>query len=524
MHPQKPQGPQDEDSEVSDAHVLITAEEAYPAMERAFLAARHEVWAGFRVFDLSTKLRSDEGLAIGNTWFDIIVHVLRKGVALHFILSDFDPIIGADLHAASWQARRQFIAAQEVVGLDAKLHVTNALHSARIGMLPRILLWPALVRKLAKEAKKLNSMPPAERAHRLECSPGLRPFLIEETGGRLKSRKWPPPPLVPGTHHQKIAVFDRELLCVGGLDLDERRYDDKGHHRRRDKTWHDVQLMCRGPVAQSAQRHLEGFLDVVAGKSEPSGQSGLLRTLSSRRRLQFPFLGPRPEVCELARAHLRAIKGARQLIYLESQFFRDFNIADTLAEAAARNPNLDLILILPAAPEVVAFEGATGADARHGEYLQAQSVARVIEAFGDRAAICSPVRPKRSEGRGRDVLHGSPIIYVHAKVSVFDDARAIVSSANLNGRSMLWDTEAGVEMDRASDVHGLRKRVFTHWQDKDTEQEFFDLDTAAGCWRARAQENAVCEPEARRGFLVPHDVRPARAFGRWYPGLPHALV
>ncbi len=43
----------------------------------------------------------------------------------------------------------------------------------------------------------------------------------------------------------------------------------------------------------------------------------------------------------------------------------------------------------------------------------------------------------------RDRLGGAPMIYVHAKVSIFDRSAAIVSSANLNGRSLRWDTEAG---------------------------------------------------------------------------------
>jgi hypothetical protein len=41
--------------------VLVTAGEAYPELERAFLQAEREVMAGFRVFDLKTRLRSRKG-------------------------------------------------------------------------------------------------------------------------------------------------------------------------------------------------------------------------------------------------------------------------------------------------------------------------------------------------------------------------------------------------------------------------------------------------------------------------------
>ncbi|WP_223423065.1 phospholipase D family protein [Tateyamaria pelophila] len=518
------------DSTVSDAQgltdveLLITAEEVYPAMERAFLAAETEIWASYRVFDLSTKLRSDEGRAIGTTWFDLIVHILERGVSLHMVLSDFDPIIGPTLHCASWRARRAFIAAKEAAGPDAKLDVINATHSARVGLLPRLLLWPRTVREVARIARKLNALPSADREKRLECSPGIRPWLKVGVGGTLSARKFRPPPLVPGTHHQKLAVFDRTRLCIGGLDLDERRYDDKDHNRRRDETWHDVQLMCRGAVVREAQQHLESFLRSVADREPAPQMRHLLRTMSKRRRIEAPFLGPRPIVSELAEAHHRMIGQARNLIYMETQFFRDRKIADTLAKAAQNHPDLGLVMVLPAAPDDVAFEGNTGSDARFGEYQQARCVARVQEAFGERLGLFSPARPVRVGGSGRDTLCGSPIIYVHAKVSIFDDAHAIVSSANLNARSFAWDTEAGVALERTQDVVDLRRRTFRHWLWPDAGKDYYDPKQAVGLWRDLALANAECDPSERKGFILPHDPAPAKAFGRRLPFVPDALV
>lgn len=509
---------------LEDLRVLLTAEEAFPEMERAFLAAKTEVWAGFRVFDLWTKLRSEEGRAVGETWFDLIVAVLKRGVALKFVLSDFDPIFAPALHRAAWKARRAFIAAGEVAGKGAKLSVVNSTHASRVGTLPRLLLWPRVWRELVWQARTLNAMPSDARALRLEASPGLRQWLVEMPGGTLRACRWPPPPLIPGTHHQKIAVFDRDLLCIGGLDLDERRYDDTDHRRRRDKTWHDVQVFCRGKVVAEAQAHMETFLGTVAGGDDPPETRLLLRTLSRRRRFDPLFLAPKPIVREIAEAHHAMIGRAKRLIYLETQFFRDRPLAGALAKAARANPDLGLILILPAAPEDVAFEGNTGSDARFGEFLQARCIETVSEAFGERAAICSPVRPQGLSGRGRDVLYGAPIIYVHAKVSIFDDTEAIVSSANLNGRSLLWDTEAGVALDREEDVKALRRRVFAHWLPEDAGDEFFDTARAPGAWSELASDNAERDPDERRGFVVPHDPEPARAFGRRLPGVPDAFV
>ena len=506
-----------------DLRVLITAAEAYPEMERAFLQARREIWAGFRVFDLSTRLRSPEACAIGDTWFDLIVDTLQRGVKLHIALSDFDPIMAPDLHCSAWKAKRAFIAAAEVVGPDAELEVVAATHSARVGLLPRIVLWPGAFKRLRKQARRLNAATPEDRAQILECSPGLRLWLLDDGSGGLRARRWPAPPLVPGTHHQKIAVFDRELLCVGGLDLDERRYDDKGHHRRRDKTWYDVQVMCRGPVVADAQRHLEQFLKVVAGEVPPEPSGALLTTLSRRRRFSLPFLSPQPVDNTIAAAHRRLIAGARRLIYLETQYFRDPAVSRELADAARRNPDLGLILILPAAPEDVAFNGVTSSDVRFGEYLQAKAIARVQDAFGERAVICSPVRPKAVPDTGRDVLCGSPIIYVHAKVSIFDADHAIVSSANLNSRSLCWDTEAGVLLDRPEDVEMLKRRLIDHWMGGDAPSAFHDMHSARAAWQQRAAENARKSPEDRQGFIVPHATEPAVRLGRFLP-VPPALV
>lgn len=503
---------------------MVTAAEAYPEMERAFLGAQSEIWASFRVFDLSTQLRSDEALRVGETWFDLVVNTLERGVAIHMVLSDFDPILAPKLHCASWSARRAFIAAGEAAGSEARLNVVNATHSARVGWLPRLLLWPRTVREVARHARALNAMTSSARLRRLQCSPGLRPWLKTVEGGTLRACKWPPPPLVPGTHHQKLAVFDRKRLCIGGLDLDERRYDDTAHQRSRDETWHDVQIMCRGAVVEEAQRHLETFLPAVAGRKPAPDMTLLLRTLSRRRRVEAPHLGPRPVVDELARAHHDMIGQARKLIYMETQFFRDRALADKLAEAARKVPELGLMMVLPGAPEDIAFDGNTSSDARFGEYLQAQCIRTVQDAFGDRVGFFSPAKPVKVAGSGRDTLCGAPIIYVHAKVSIFDDDNAIVSSANLNGRSLAWDTEAGVALTRSETVHDLRMRTFQHWLWDGASKEHYDLGDAVRAWVASAQENARSEPLDRKGFLLPHDPKPAAAFGRGLPGVPEALV
>jgi len=511
--------------QVEDVRFLISASEAYPALERAFLDAQSQITAGFRIFDLSTKLRSDEARKIGDDWFDLVVYTLERGVSITFILSDFDPVLANELHATSWKSRRAFMAVREVAQGKYNLKVINAAHPARVGLLPRMMLWPRLYARLKKLTNDLNNSDRVERDHMFRLMPGIHRSVTQEGNGLLKAKRWPVPRLIPVTHHQKIATFDDDLLYIGGLDLDERRYDDKGHHRRRDETWHDIQMMCRGPVVKKAQTHLDEFLDVIANHRTPSsGLSPIVRTLSAQRSFQQPFLSPKQVCHSIADRHMEALQDARKLIYLETQFFRDRKLAKALAKQAREKPDLSMILVLPAAPEDVAFNNAHSADARFGEYLQARCVKIITDAFKDRILICSPVRPEKLHSDRRDTLNGSPIIYVHAKVSIFDDDLAMVSSANLNGRSMYWDTEAGVVLDDTDTVGHLRHRCFDHWLGQDADTEHHDLAKAVPRWTTTVQHNAQCDPDERQGFLVPYQPGPARKRGLFLPGISDAMV
>ncbi len=535
--------------------ILLTAAEAYPAFEQAVLAAQTEIWASFRIFDLRTRLRSPEALVVGKTWFDLVVHTLRRGVAIHMVLSDFDPIARPSLHRGTWASVRQFLSAGEMSGQGHRLHVTAAMHPAVTGLLPRAAVWPQVALSLVRTARWLNARDPALREAALRDMPGLAPLFRVRPDGTVRPRLLRLPDLHPATHHQKIAVIDRRKLYIGGLDLDERRWDTPDHDRPGEETWQDLQLLMEGPVVAEAQAHLESFLEVTAGHADPPPQRRLLRTLSKPRRSAWAKFGPDPVIHEILDAHYMLAARAERLIYIETQFLRDTRLARNLAQAARQRPGLSLILILPAAPEEVAFGRAWGLDTRYGEHLQAKCLRILEEAFGPRLFVGGAAQPRR-EGRpsdqgpdgagpegkggpevfsgedrapvpeltaGRDRLRGAPIVYIHAKVSIFDDS-AIVSSANLNGRSLLWDTEAGVLLTNPDDVRALRERVMTHWLPRDPDPRYLDPAQAVTMWRLLALRNARLPPERREGFVLPFDVEAAERIGQQVPGIPEAMV
>lgn len=500
---------------------LLTAYEAFPALERLFLGAEREIWAGFRLFDLRTRLRSEEARAIGETWFDLVVHRLRAGVSIHLILADFDPALATPLHRGTWRSVRQFSAARELGG--GGLHLLPVRQPARAGLAPRFVFWPLIVARVAKQLGALASEPEEARREALALAVGLRPHIGPD--GR-RARFLPLPNIYPGTHHQKLAVFDRTRLFIGGLDLNERRYDDLDHSRSADQTWHDVSVETAAPeCVAAAQAHLESLWGL---RPTPPRQSGgdprFVRTLS-RDGSRNPFrLSPKPFIRESEEENLRLVERARRLIFIETQYFRHRPLARALARAARRNPELELIMMLPAAPEEVAFDDKPGLDARFGEYLQARCVRKVKRAFGQRAFFGMPLRPVPSRSEERDAALGSQIIYIHAKVAVADDARAMVGSANLNGRSMRWDTEASLVYEDPASVALLRRRLFEHWLPEDAPPEAFALGTARETWARIALENRRLPPRERRGFIVPYDVRPAEEFGQAVPLMPEEVV
>lgn len=498
--------------------ILITAEQAYPAYERAFLEAKNDILMGFRIFDPNTRLYSEEAQKIGNTWVDLFIHTLNKGVDITLKISDFDPIAAADLHATTTRSVRDFKTLQSKLNDNAGTFIVGGhMHPAKVGPLTALALWPAARKKLAKTCQKIN-----DGEWDYQDVPGTHPY-IHKTADGYKPKRWSRTTLHPATHHHKCFVVDDEIAFIGGIDVNERRYDDIEHRRTADETWHDVQVMIKDKhVSAALRRHLEHFeKDIKADTATP--EDGFLRTLSAPRHWAHT-LSPKTALCQIKEAHLNNIAASEELIYLETQFFRDKEICDALVKRASQVPNLKLVLVLPAAPEDIAFENKDGVDQKFGEYLQAECVQRIKKAFGDNLIVASPVAPRPAQEDDRSTLSDSPIVYVHSKVSIFDDKAAIVSSANLNTRSLEWDTETGYEF-KDDDVSDIKNKVWEAWWNDDLRPDLQKTsDVVFETWKEGVWRNGEIAPQERKGFLVPYDVRPAKKMGMFLPFIPRGMV
>nr|WP_262401248.1 phospholipase D-like domain-containing protein [Aggregatibacter actinomycetemcomitans] len=79
---------------------------------------------------------------------------------------------------------------------------------------------------------------------------------------------------------------------------------------------------------------------------------------------------------------------------------------------------------------------------------------------GIKAHICT-LMPKDENGNYVHTYKGEPAeVYVHSKVTIMDDIFTVISSANLNTRSMQVDTELGIIMECNEVAEGLRKRLW----------------------------------------------------------------
>ena len=538
---------------------LIEASETYPALEKQTLDARTSLWFAFRIFDPDTPLYHPESRALGlSCWADLIAYKVERGVQFRLLLTDFDPVVGDVLHADTWQAVAALY--NRIPGGD--MQICPALHEARTGRYVRMALAPAIYARLRSKRNDLNGLPAAERADAYEYLPGYHRYMRLADSGQIEWRRKPTlPQIYPVTHHHKLAVFDAQTVILGGLDVNERRYDNPAHDRDSVDTWHDISLCVGGPVAIHAAQHIAGIWnmdykaanrrmihsrrhcprlfgafrtplerlappassgDAQAGDAQAGAVRMQIVQTTSRNRRQMGFM-MRPKTVNhgLEDAHIALIREARTLLYIETQFFRHKPLAEAMAARARECPDLRLIMLLPAAPEEIAFDDDNGLDLRYGERLQADCIEIVREALGDRALFVCPAKQEYRPEEGRHVVDDAPIIYVHAKVAVADDAWGIVGSANLNGRSMKWDSELGLLWQGPS-AGTLRQRLAHDWIDKaaaDTPlAETYDL------WRETAWGNAAKPVGERRGFILPYRPEEAEAIGVNLPLLPPEIV
>lgn len=99
-------------------------------------------------------------------------------------------------------------------------------------------------------------------------------------------------------------------------------------------------------------------------------------------------------------------------------------------------------------------------------------------------------------------------IYIHAKVAIADDAAFTIGSANLNMRSMAFDSELNVISDAFEVAYKLRADLFRQCANNPGPQQFGDMEDTFKKWTKLASKNSRAKESGDKlvGELLPFHV------------------
>lgn len=280
---------------------------------------------------------------------------------------------------------------------------------------------------------------------------GTREKLIEAAHGRLEmihDRAHAP----GASHHEKLVIVDGHTAWVGGIDVCEHRWDERSHLPRHpmrvalDRSlhgpYHDVCAVVRGPVVRDLVEHFRARWQVAGGdplrlRPEPEPREepechvslGRARVAISRTR-PATVLPLQPPLREIEALHVEAIRSARRLVLIETQYLTARAIVQALVARMRQGPPvLEIVIVVP-----LRLEGRMEKIAIEGPQRVAIAALRdVARERGHHLGVFSPCVPAEA---------GEPCpTYVHTKMMLIDDRFLTIGSANATNRSMGLDTE-----------------------------------------------------------------------------------
>ncbi|MCA1835705.1 MAG: phospholipase D-like domain-containing protein, partial [Actinobacteria bacterium] len=288
-------------------------------------------------------------------------------------------------------------------------------------------------------------------------------------------------------HHEKIVVVDGTTAFVGGLDftaLQGDRHDSRKHPADRPLGWHDMMVRVEGPVVADVAEHFRHRWNEITGERLPrsrvpapagTSRAQLVHTIPERT---YRF-APRGEFT-LLDTHVRALRSARRLIYLENQFLWSPEITEILIGKLRRPPHdqFRIVLVLPRKP-------SNGADTTRGQ------LGRLIEADHSGRRLLATTITAHDGDR-------SAAVYIHAKAAIVDDEWMTIGSANLNEHSLFNDTEVSLTTDDTALIRTTRQRLWAeHLQHPPDEIGLDPAHVVDHLWRPIAEEQADRQANGR---------------------------
>jgi phosphatidylserine/phosphatidylglycerophosphate/cardiolipin synthase-like enzyme len=295
-------------------------------------------------------------------------------------------------------------------------------------------------------------------------------------------------------HHEKLVIVDDEVAFVGGIDLTSLggdRYDSSDHEMCSRLGWHDAASRISGPAvadvaAHFATRWRETTGEALAAGPPPAAAGDLrlqvVRTVPEKVYDAFPRGDFR-----ILESYTRALRAARELVYLESQFLWSAQVVQILADKLRQPPSegFRVVVLLPAKPN-------NGADSTRG---QLAALVRADDGAGRFLATTISARTGQL----------SCPMYVHAKIGIVDDRWLTLGSANLNEHSFFNDTEMNVVTCDPAVARETRLRLWSEHLESSIEEVSGDpARVIDGMWRPIAEEQRA---RLERGQALTHRLR-----------------
>lgn len=522
---------------------LIEADETFAAIERAIADAEQEVFMAYWTLAPYLTLVTDRQ----DDWIGLLTRAARRGVQFRILLADFDPVFTLSLHRDAWRTfhRLRTIAEDQAV-TPGTMQAICSRNLALPNLAERLaghavaqLKIRAIARDLNDEA---NGDPDAAQAMH-GTMPGLWRHLKFD-GTQFRTRFPRPIRPLPGSHHEKLCIVDRRIAFVGGLDIGERRYDTADHED--DTPWHDLACRVEGPAVarltdhfiarwnierQDYSAYVDNLPDRTASKALKLDALDVLEPLANQSAVTDAGAGEvavasspvrhgsdqEPDPCDIPSAVEQVMRAAKRFIYVENQFLREVRVVDWIIDAARQSPDLEVVVLLPIAPERLDPDGDWNAASRHGHWLQLRNIQRLQNILADRFGVFTLLsrQTEQADDQEEDIGLGARSVYVHAKAIIVDDRIAMIGSANLNGRSFSLDTETALVWRDAEGVRAFRERLWRHHL-ADMLPDGFDPMHESGLvlWNLASARNRVARTADRPGFAVALEMEWAAANAR----------
>ena len=249
-------------------------------------------------------------------------------------------------------------------------------------------------------------------------------------------------------HHQKIVVVDDAVAFCGGIDLTIGRWDTRAHlpvDPRRNGPGdpygprHEVAAAVDGPaaavLAQQAHERWHAATghtltkDIPFATPWPEGLEPSLRDVVVGVARTSPALPQRSEVREVEALDLAAIAAARDVIYMENQYFASRVIAVAIAARLREEHGPEVVIVLPRSSESrLEIESMDSARQRLVRLLRSADLHGRLGVYWPTA------------GRGVSV-------YIHSKIIAVDGRLLRIGSSNFNNRSLGFDSECDVAIE-----------------------------------------------------------------------------